>query len=61
MANNPENLTLEDQFLRLGQDMETKKEEQARQMAEFQSCADYLQQEYNHLRARLEGELIENA
>ena len=30
-------------------------------MAELQSCADHLQQENDRLRARLEGERIENA
>ena len=41
--------------------METKQEEQARKMAELQGRADHLQQENDHLRARLEGEQIENA
>ena len=41
--------------------METKQEEQARKMAELQGHADHLQQENDHLRARLEGERIENA
>ena len=41
--------------------MEAKQEEQARQMAELQSLDDHLQQENNYLRARLEGERIENA
>ena len=56
MASNPANLSLENQFLRWRKDMETKQEEQARQMAELQSRADHLQQENDCLRARLEGE-----
>ena len=54
MASNPANQSLEDQFLRWHQDMETKQEEQARQMAELQNHNDRLQQDNNHLRARLE-------
>ena len=41
--------------------METKQEEQARQMAELQSRADHLQQQNNHLRAHLEEDWGENA
>ena len=41
--------------------MEAKQEEQARQIAELQGCADHLQQENDRLRAHLEGERIENA
>ena len=40
--------------------MESKQEERARQMAELQSHADHLQHENDCLRARLEGERIEN-
>ena len=54
MASNLENQSLEDQFLRWGQDMETKQEEQARHMAKLQSRADHLQQKNDRLRARLE-------
>ena len=61
MASNPENQSLEDQFLRWRQDMETKQEEQARQMTELQSRVDHLQQENDHLRARLEEDGSENA
>ena len=61
MASNPANQSLEDQFLRWHQDMETKQEEQARQMAKLQSRADHLHQENDRLRARLEGDRIENA
>ena len=35
MASNPANQSLEDQFLNWRQDMETKQEEQARQMAKL--------------------------
>ena len=42
MASNSENQSLEDQFLRWRQDMETKQEEHARQMAELRNCADHL-------------------
>ena len=41
--------------------METKQEEQARQMAELQSRADHMQQENDRLRARLEKDQVENA
>ena len=41
--------------------METKQEEQARQMAEMHSHADHLQQENNRLQARLEEDRGENA
>ena len=61
MASNPANQSLEDQFLRWRQDMETKQEEQARHMAKLQSRGDHLQQENDSLRARLEGDRIENA
>ena len=40
--------------------METKQEEQARQMVELQSRANHLNQENDHLRACLEGERLEN-
>ena len=40
--------------------METKQEEHARQMAEFHSHANHLQQENDRLRACLERELLEN-
>ena len=43
MASNPANQSLEDQFLRWHQDMETKQEEQGREMAELHSRADHLQ------------------
>ena len=43
MASNPANQSLEDRFLRWRQDMETKQEEQGREMAELQSHADHLQ------------------
>ena len=42
MASNPANQSLEDQFLCWCQDMETKQEEQARQMIELQSCVGHL-------------------
>ena len=42
MASNPANQSLEDQFLRWRQDMETKQEEQTRQMAELQSRTNHL-------------------
>ena len=61
MANNLENQSLEDQFLRWHQDMETKQEEQARQIAELRNRADHLQQENNRLGARLEEDRGENA
>ena len=41
--------------------METKQEEQARQMAELQSRVDHLQQKNDHLRAHLEEDRGENA
>ena len=41
--------------------METKQEEQARQMAEFKDRTDHLKQENDHLRARLEEDHGENA
>ena len=43
MASNPANLSLEDQFLRWCQDMETKQEEKARHLAELQNRVDHLQ------------------
>ena len=61
MASNPANQSLEDQFLRWHQDMVAKQEEQARHMAELQSRADHLQEENDRMRARMEGEQIENA
>ena len=42
MASNRANQSLEDQFLRWRRDMETKREEQARQMVELQSHDDHL-------------------
>ena len=54
MAKNLANKSLEDQFLRWRQDMETKQKEQARQMAELRDRADCLQQENDRLRDRLE-------
>ena len=42
MASNPANQSLEDQFLRWRQDMDTKQEEQARQMAELRDHVDHL-------------------
>ena len=41
--------------------METKQEEQARQMADLQSRADHMQQENDCPRARLEEDRVENA
>ena len=61
MASNPLKQSLEDQFLRWRLDMGTKQEEQARQMDEFQSRADHLQQENDHLWGRLEEDRVENA
>ena len=61
MANNLINQSLEDQFLHWHQDMETRQEEQARQMAKLRRCADHLQQENDRLRARLEEDWVENA
>ena len=60
MASNPANQSLEDQFLRWLQDMETKHEEQARQMAELRDLAEYLQQENDCLRTHLEKDRGEN-
>ena len=60
MASNLANQPLEDQFLRLHQDMKIKQEEQARHMAKLNSHVT-LQQENDRLRARLEGDCIENA
>ena len=48
------NQSLEDQFLRWRQDMETKQEEKAKQMDELWNRANHLQQENDRLRARLE-------
>ena len=61
MASNPANQSLEDQFLRWHQDMETKQEKQARQMAELRNHADRLQQENDRLQAHLEEDQGENA
>ena len=61
MASNPTNQSLEDQFLRWRQDMETKQEEQARQMAELRNRANHLEQENDRMRARLEEDRGENA
>ena len=41
--------------------MEAKQEEQARQMAELRDRTDRLQQENDHMRARLEEDHGENA
>ena len=41
--------------------METKQDEQARQMAELWNRADHLQQENDHQRAHLEEDRGENA
>ena len=61
MASNPANQSLEDQFLRWHQNMETKQEEQARHMAELRNSANHLQQENDRMRARLEEDRGENA
>ena len=61
MASNLANQSLEDQFLRWRQDMETKQEEQARQMAELSDRGDHLQQENDRLWACLEEDRGENA
>ena len=61
MVSNLANQSLEDQYLRWHQDMETKQEKQARQMAELQSSVDHLQQENEHLRAHLEEDRGDNA
>ena len=61
MASNPANQSLEDQFLHWRQDMETKQEEQAKQMVELRKCVDHLQQENDRLRHRLEEDRGENA
>ena len=61
MASNPANKSLENHFLGWCQDMEAKQEGQARQMAELQNHADHLQQENNHMWARLEEDRGENA
>ena len=61
MASNTAKKSLEDQFLRWRQDMETKQEEQARQMAELRDRADHLQQENDRLQTRLEKDRGENA
>ena len=61
MASSPANQSLEDQFLHYRQDMEMKKEEQARQMAKLRDYTDCLQQENNRLRALLEEDRGENA
>ena len=61
LISNAANQSLEDQFLHWRQDMETKKEELARQMDELQSHVDHPYQENGHLRARLEEDRGENA
>ena len=40
--------------------METKQEEQDRQIAELQSCADHMHQENDRLQDRLEEDQVEN-
>ena len=54
MTSNPANLAPEDRFLRWRQEMEAKQEEQTRQMAELHEQANWLWEENEHLRARLE-------
>ena len=61
MVSNQENQSLEDQFLRWRQDMETKQEEQAKQMVELRNHANHLQQENDLLWACLEEDQGENA
>ena len=60
MSSNPTNQPIKDSFLCWCQEMETKHEEQARQMAELREHANHLQQENERLRARLETNGIEN-
>ena len=60
MSSNPANQPIEDSFLRRRQEMEAKKKEQARQMAELREHANCLQQENEHLRGRLETSGVEN-
>ena len=60
MTSNPANQLVEDQFLRWRQEMETKQEEQARQIAELHEHASRLQQENERLRTRLETNRAEN-
>ena len=60
MSSNLANQPIEDPFLRWRQEMEAKQEEQARQMAELREHANHLQQENEHLRARLETNGVKN-
>ena len=56
MTSNPANLTLEDQFLLWRQDLEARKEEQARQVAELREQANRLREENERLRTQLEAD-----
>ena len=60
MSSNPANQPIEDPFLRWRQEMEAKKEEQAKQMAELREHANCLQQKNEHLRGRLETNGVKN-
>ena len=60
MSSNLANQPIEDPFLLWRQEMEAKQEEQARQMVELREHANHLQQENEHLRARLETNGVEN-
>ena len=54
MSTNMMMQSLEDQFLHWRQDMESKREEQARQMKELQAHAERLQQENDQLWTQIE-------
>ena len=55
MTSNLANLAPKDQFLSWRQEMETKQEEQARQMVELHEQVNWLREENEHLRTRLEA------
>ena len=54
MANNPANITPEDQLLLWRKEMEARQEEQARQVAELHEQANRLREENERLRTQLE-------
>ena len=60
MSSNPVNHPIEDQFLRWRQEVEAKQEELARQVAKLFEHANQLQQDNEHLRARLETNGVKN-
>ena len=61
MSSNPANHPLEDQFLLWRQDMEARKEEQARQVAELHEHANRLREDNESLRTRLEANQAEKS